>query len=120
MQNAPVLQEPDKRKGIESGIQMIWQFISKGRSVPGDGRAFFDKSKKVEYCRYGYRSGGYLLKPPFYMAMGRRAKRNGGSENQSRRILEMARENTSALRRLFFFCRRPADYFLWVRAKNQS
>ena len=44
------------------------------------------------------------------MAMGRRAKRNGGSENQSRRNLEMARENTSALRRLFFFCRRPADY----------
>ena len=47
--------------------------------------------------------------PPFYIAMGRQAKRNGGSENQSRRNLEMARENTSALRRLFFFCRRPPD-----------
>ena len=44
----------------------------------------------------------------------RQAKRSGGSENQSRRNLEMARENTSALRRLFFFCRRPADlYQLW-------
>ena len=36
-------------------------------------------------------------------------QRNGGSENQSRRNLEMAREDTSALRRLFFFCRRAAD-----------
>ena len=39
-----------------------------------------------------------------------RQKESGGSENQSRRNLEMAREDTSALRRLFFFCRRPADY----------
>ena len=56
--------------------------------------------------------------PPFYMAMGRRAKRNGGSENQSRRNLEMARENTSALRRLFFFCRRPADYFFMSKGEK--
>ena len=33
----------------------------------------------------------------------RKAKRSGGSENQSRRNLEMARENMSALRRLFSF-----------------
>jgi len=38
-----------------------------------------------------------------------RQKESGGSENQSRRNLEIAREDTSALRRLFFFCRRPAD-----------
>ena len=56
--------------------------------------------------------------PPFYIAMGRRAKRNGGSENQSRRNLEMARENTSALRRLFFFCRRPADYFFMSKGEK--
>lgn len=30
-------------------------------------------------------------------------QRSGGSENQSRRNLEMAREDTSALRRLFSF-----------------
>ena len=41
-----------------------------------------------------------------------------GSENQSRRNLEMARENTSALRRLFFFCRRPADYFFMSKGEK--
>ena len=45
-------------------------------------------------------------------------KRSGGSENQSRRNLEMARENTSALRRLFFFCRRPADYFFMSKGEK--
>ena len=38
--------------------------------------------------------------------------------NQSRRNLEMARENTSALRRLFFFCRRPADYFFMSKGEK--
>ena len=37
---------------------------------------------------------------------------------QSRRNLEMARENTSALRRLFFFCRRPADYFFMSKGEK--
>ena len=47
-----------------------------------------------------------------------RQKESGGSENQSRRNLEMARENTSALRRLFFFCRRPADYFFMSKGEK--
>ena len=45
-------------------------------------------------------------------------ERSGGSENQSRRNLEMARENISALRRLFFFCRRPADYFFMSKGEK--
>ena len=47
-----------------------------------------------------------------------RQKESGGSENQSRRNLEMVRENTSALRRLFFFCRRPADYFFMSKGEK--
>ena len=42
----------------------------------------------------------------------------GAYQNQSRRNLEMARENTSALRRLFFFCRRPADYFFMSKGEK--
>ena len=62
------------------------------------------------------------MPPWIYTVLGRRwfriNERNGGSENQSRRNLEMARENTSALRRLFFFCRRPADYFFMSKGEK--
>ena len=53
------------------------------------GQAFFDKLKCVVLCRYAI----YIM----------------ATTSISRRNLGMARENTSALRWLFFFCRCPAD-----------
>mgnify|MGYP007003691458 CR=1 FL=1 len=42
---------PDGRIGIVSSIQMIRQFIFKGGEVPDGGRAFFDMSMTVGFCR---------------------------------------------------------------------
>ena len=39
--------------GIESSIQMIRQFIFMGGIFPGGGRAFFNMSMTVGFCRYG-------------------------------------------------------------------
>ena len=44
---------PDRRIGIVSGIQMIRQFILIDVVFPGGGRAFFDVSMTVGFCRYG-------------------------------------------------------------------
>ena len=43
----------DRRIGIVSGIQMIRQFILIDVVFPGGGRAFFDVSMTVGFCRYG-------------------------------------------------------------------
>ncbi len=80
---------------------MIRQFIVKGRDVPGGGRAFFDKSMTVGFCRYDmcFMAALVFQKPP-------RKKR---------------RVKVSALRRLFFFCRRAADeFYIKERADNSS
>ncbi len=77
--------------------------------MPGGGRAFFDKLKCVGICRYvlNIMAATSISRRICYSVRGivdcRKAKRSGGSENQSRRNLEMARENMSALRRLFSF-----------------
>ena len=47
------LKNTDWRKGIVSSIQLIRQFIFMGRISPGGGRAFFDMSMTVGFCRYG-------------------------------------------------------------------
>ncbi|MBT9805802.1 MULTISPECIES: hypothetical protein [Lachnospiraceae] len=47
------LQNANGRKGIVSSIQLITQFIFMGKVCPGGGRAFFDKSRIGEFCRYG-------------------------------------------------------------------
>ena len=39
--------------GTVSSIQMISEFIVKGKEVPGGGRAFFDVLMTVGFCRYG-------------------------------------------------------------------
>lgn len=49
-----------------------------------------------------------------------RQKESGGSENQIRRNLEIAREDTSALRRLFFFCRRRQIVYLFIYASSKK
>ena len=45
---------PDGRIGIVSSIQMIRQFIYISVVSPGGGRAFFDKSITVGFCRYAF------------------------------------------------------------------
>jgi hypothetical protein len=40
--------------GIVSSIQMIRQFIYISVVSPGGGRAFFDKSITVGFCRYAF------------------------------------------------------------------
>ena len=42
------------RIGIVSSIQMIRQFIYISVVSPGGGRAFFDKSITVGFCRYAF------------------------------------------------------------------
>ena len=50
---SPPTKNADRQKGIEKLINMIRQFILMGVIFPGDGRAFFDMSMTVEFCRYG-------------------------------------------------------------------
>ena len=45
------LQNANGRKGIKKCIYMIIQFIFMGRNFPGGGRAFFDMSMTVGFCR---------------------------------------------------------------------
>ncbi|MCM1373768.1 MAG: hypothetical protein NC245_01590 [Muribaculum sp.] len=49
------LQGADRRKGIVGSIQLIRQFIFIGVVFPGGGRAFFDVSMTVGFCRYALR-----------------------------------------------------------------
>ena len=48
--------------GIVSSIQMIRQFIYISVVSPGGGRAFFDKSITVGFCRYAF---CFMAAPPF-------------------------------------------------------
>lgn len=67
-------------------LDELQQFILIGKRVPGGGPTF-DKSETVVSWRHFIQYGGYLLYPPclHWLSIVKQAKRNGGSESQSRR-----------------------------------
>ena len=50
---SPSTKNADRQKGTEKLIKMIRQFILISVIFPGGGRAFFDVSITVGFCRYG-------------------------------------------------------------------
>ena len=91
---------------------MIWKFIFKGRIFPGGGRAFFSRLRIVGFCRYDlhFMAATSISRHNLYgvrVVVNCKKKRRLWKSKPP--DLEMARENVSALRRLFFFCRRAAD-----------
>ena len=87
---------------------MIFNFTSKAGLLRWRGYAFFSWCRSWVLCKKPKTSkAAFSYVPPYSWLYFVGNKRSGGSENRA--AASWAHEIMSALRRLFFFCRRPAD-----------